>query len=132
MRYALDTHVLVWWYADDRKLPRHYRRLLSQLETRHERVGVSAIGLWELAKLVDRGRLRLSRSLDDCLSDIEQNPSVEVLPITARIAAESIRLGSSFPRDPADQVIVATARCHGLTLLTRDDAIRDSGVVPVL
>jgi PIN domain nuclease of toxin-antitoxin system len=132
MRHALDTHVLLWWYADDPKLPRTHRRLLSQTEKQKARVGVSAISLWEIAKLVERRRLRLSRGLDDLLADIEANPAIEVLPISARIAAESTRLGTGFPNDPADQVIVATARCHGLILLTRDDAIRDSGAVPVL
>lgn len=132
MRYALDTHVLIWWYADDRKLPRNYLRVLTQLEKAKARVGISAISIWEIAKLVERGRLRLNRSLDECLADIESSASIEVLPITARIAAESTRLGVRFPNDPADQLIASTARCHNLTLLTKDELIRDSGAVRVL
>jgi PIN domain nuclease of toxin-antitoxin system len=56
----------------------------------------------------------------------------QVLPITAKIAAESVRLGDEFPRDPADQIIAATARCHGLTLMTSDKRIRNWGRVPVV
>ena len=132
MRYLLDTHVLVFWYADDRKLSRPYRQLLGRIERRGEQIGVSAISLWEIAKLVERSKLQLQRSLDECLAEVETNPSIELLPISARIAAESTRLGPAFPRDPADQLIAATARCHGLVLLTKDDLIRDSGAVSVL
>ena len=55
-----------------------------------------------------------------------------MLLLTGRIAAESTRLGSAFPNDPADQLIAATARCHGLMLLTADERIVESGVVAVL
>ncbi len=51
------------------------------------------------------------------------------LPLTASIAVESVRLGDDFHRDPADQIIVATARCHGLTLITADERIRKWGKV---
>jgi PIN domain nuclease of toxin-antitoxin system len=55
-----------------------------------------------------------------------------VLPITAAVAAESARLGRDFPKDPADRIIVATARCHGLRLVTADEHIRRWGKVPVV
>lgn len=130
MRYLLDTHVLLWWYLGDKSLSARYRSILE--DDLEEPVGVSAISLWEIAKLAERGKLRLSLSLDECLADVEGNPSIEVLPISARISVESTRLGSSFPRDPADQLIAASARCHGLLLLTGDSRIRDSGVVAVI
>jgi PIN domain nuclease of toxin-antitoxin system len=55
-----------------------------------------------------------------------------ILPLTAKIAAESVRLGDDFPNDPADQIIVATARCHNLTLITADERIRKWGKVRVV
>jgi len=64
------------------------------------------------------------------LEEIESE--LVVLPITARIAAESVRLGDDFPKDPAGQLIAATARCHGLTLMTADERIRRWGRVPLL
>ena len=67
-------------------------------------------------------------SVDVLLSEIENHPRFEVLPITARIALESTRLGPSFHRDPADQLIAAPCRVHGLTLLTADERIRASAV----
>ncbi len=92
-------------------------------------VAISSISLWEIAKLVQLKRLSTQISVDDWLADLEEHPQLEVLDITARIAVESTRLGPSFPGDPADQLIAATARCHGLRLLTTDKRIRESGVV---
>lgn len=131
MKYLLDTHVLLFWYLDDRALAKRYRRLLAELERKGDTVALSAITLWELAKLAERGRIQLAQAIDESLEQVEGNPTLEVLPITGRIAAESTRLGADFPRDPADQLIAATARCHGLILLTQDERIRDSRVVAV-
>jgi len=66
------------------------------------------------------------------LNEVASHPLLKILPITAEIAAESVRLGDDFHRDPADQIIVATARCHDLTLVTADDRIRGWGKVRVL
>ena len=131
MTYLADTHIVVWWHLGSPELPDPYRRLLEQAEARGPRIGVSAISLWEIAKLHERGRLQLSASLDQCLADVEGSPAFDVLPLTASIAAESLRLGPGYPRDPTDQLIGATARCFGLQLLTVDRSIRASRAVAV-
>jgi PIN domain nuclease of toxin-antitoxin system len=130
VKCLLDTHVVVRWHLDSPKLARTHRRILRDTEKRKLRVGVSAISLWEIAKLVQTRRLSLARSLDECLASIETSPFVDVLPLTAAIAVESIALGADAPRDPADQLIIATARYHSLVLLTEDGLITDSGLVP--
>ena len=66
------------------------------------------------------------------LADVVSHPLLTVIPISARIAAESVQLGDDFHRDPADQIIVATARCHDLTLITADERIRQWGKVRVV
>ena len=129
MKYLLDTHVVVRWYLDSPKLAKPHRRILRDTEKRKLRVGVSAISLWEIAKLVQTGRLSLTRSLDESLASIETSPFVDVLPLTATIAVESVALGADAPRDPADQLIIATARRHSLVLLTDDGLIADSDLV---
>ena len=91
----------------------------------------SARSLWEIAKLVERGRLELTQSVDDSLEQLETSALFAILPLTGRVALESTRLGGRFHSDPIDQLIVATARCHGLTLLTVDERIIESGVVAV-
>ncbi len=130
MKYLLDTHVVVRWYLGSPKLSGAHRKILRQVEKQESRVGLSAISLWEIAKLVEMGKLKLAPSLDECLSGIERNPRIDVLPLTASIATESVRLGESAPRDPADQLIIATARCHGLALLTQDSVILEASIVP--
>jgi PIN domain nuclease of toxin-antitoxin system len=102
------------------------------MEARNEPVGLSAMSLRESAKLIQDGRLEIDASLDAWLDSIEFHPLVTILPLTTKIAAESVRLGEDFPRDPADQIIVATARCHGLTLITADNHIRKWGKVNVV
>jgi PIN domain nuclease of toxin-antitoxin system len=83
----------------------------------------------EFATMMQRRRVDVEMSLDVWLDSIESHPLITVLPLTTKIAAESVRLGDDFPRDPADQIIVATARCHGLTLITADERIRKWGKV---
>lgn len=131
MKHLLDTHVVVWWLLDDRRLSREHARVLAGAERRGVTVGLSAMSLWEIAKLVERGRIELDRTLDDSLAALEAHPTLTILPLSASIAVESTRLGAQFPSDPVDQIIAATARCHGLTLLTADERIIGSGAVAV-
>ena len=128
-RLLLDTHVLVWWLLDDRSLPRRHERALEEAEEEGWNLHVSAITLWEIALLADRGRVRLPVAVDPFLARLESRLGLEILPLTARIAVEGQRLGPTFPRDQADRIIAATARCHGLTLLTADEAIVKSRAV---
>jgi PIN domain nuclease of toxin-antitoxin system len=114
---------------DDAALPERFGEALDQIGAAGEQVGLSSISLWELAMLSSRDRIRLRGSLDTLLDDIELHPLVRVLPIDARIAAESTRLGDRYPRDPADRLIGATARRHGLRLMTADERIRRAGSV---
>jgi len=123
MDLLLDTHVLLWWRTDSERLPKSQARLLAEAEDRGAPVGISAVTLWE------RGRLEVDQPLDSWLEELERNPLVSIFPVSARIALESVRLGDGFHQDPADQIIVATARCPGLRLLTADDRIIKRGKV---
>jgi len=82
--------------------------------------------------LADRGRITVPQGLAGFLDELESNSRLEVLPITGAIALEAVRLGTSFPTDPADRLIAATARVHGHTLVTADRRVRQSGVVAIL
>ena len=126
----LDTHILIWWQLDSARLSRAQLQTLQDLEKRGQPRFLSAISLREIASLTATGRLEIPTAADIWLEEIESD--LMVLPITARIAAESVRLGEDFPKDPADQIIAATARCHGLTLITADERIRRWGRVPLL
>ncbi len=128
----LDTHILVWWKTAPSQLTKAQASALLEVERGHAPAAISAITLRELAKMAERGRLEVPLSLDLWLEEIETSPLRSVLPLSARIAAESVHLGEDAPRDPADQIILATARCHGLRLLTADERIRRWGKVPLI
>jgi PIN domain nuclease of toxin-antitoxin system len=116
----LDTHVWVWWVHDD-PMPIALRIAINQRSD--EGLAVSAISCWEVAKLVEYGRLQLPSDLDEWLDLALDASGVRLIPISPRIAAESTTLPGDFHRDPADQIIVATSRVYELPLATCDEKI---------
>ena len=132
MTLAFDTHTLVWWLTGHERLTSAQTAALRRAEARGDRIGVPAICFWEIAKLVERGRLEFEVPADQVFDEIEEHPTIRVLELSPRIALESTRLGPGFHGDPADQLIAATARVHGLKLVTSDDRIRASRVVGVV
>jgi PIN domain nuclease of toxin-antitoxin system len=119
---VLDTHIWVWWVHDAPELPPEYRAIVVDHETTG--LGVSAISCWEVAKLVELGRLELPLPVDAWLTRALAEPGIRWLPLTPEIAVESTRLPAPFHRDPADQIIVATARIYRCPLVTVDGRIR--------
>ena len=119
---VLDTHVWVWWVHDDGQLPEDYRAYVQTHEA--EGLGVSIISCWEIAKLVEYNRLTLPHSVAEWLDQALLYPGIQLLDLTPRIVVESTQLPGTFHRDPADQIIVATARVYDSPLVTLDDKIR--------
>ncbi|MGH9411705.1 MAG: type II toxin-antitoxin system VapC family toxin [Vicinamibacterales bacterium] len=124
----LDTHAWIWWIEQDARLGAKAIATLDSLPA-DRRPFLSDISLWEVATLVERGRLALDVPLIDWLDAAAHPRSVCVLPVSARIAAETAALPDTFHRDPADRVIVATSRVHRIALLTHDDRVRRSRLV---
>ena len=133
MNLILDTHILIWWMHDATdRLSKVQRAALLEMEKQDRQMALSAITLWEVAMLVERRRIAVIKPMVEFLNDIDCHPLLKVLPLTTSIAFESVRLGEGLHRDPADQIIVATARCHGLTLVTADERIRKWGKVSLV
>ena len=130
-RFLLDTHVVVRWLIEAKRLSREQARVLEGAVRRAEPVALSAISLLEIAVLTTEGKLKLKPSLSDFLEELQASPVFRVLPLTYEIASEVASLGSSL-RDPADRAIVATARVHRLRLVTSDQRIIESKLVPVV
>lgn len=118
---VLDTHIWVWWVHGDASLPPSIRTVLDASE--QTGIAVSAVSCWEVAKLVERGRLTLPCPVFDGLQQALSYPGVRLIELSPRISVESTRLPGEFHRDPADQIIVATARVLDAPLVTVDGKI---------
>ena len=118
---VLDTHIWVWWVHNDAQLTDKHREIIQSHEG--EGLGVSVFSCWEVAKLVELKRLTLHCPIDEWFETALHYPGVELLALTPEIVVESTRLPGEFHRDPADQIIVATARIYDCPLLTVDAKI---------
>ena len=117
----LDTHVWVWWIDGSPQMSQVLREHVEANESMG--LGVSVISCWEVAKLVELKRLELRCPVAEWIQQALEYPGIRLLYLTPRIAIESTQLPGTFHRDPADQIIVATARIRGYSLLTADAKI---------
>ena len=122
---VLDTHVWLWLVQGEAS--RLSAEAIRQLEagSRRGELLVSAISVWEVAMLESRGRITLSRPVDDWVRAALAAPGTRLLPLAPEIAVESTRLPGPPHGDPADRILIASARIHGARLATCDRAILD-------
>lgn len=124
---VLDTHAWLWAYGNDGRLSAAAHEAIADADI----VGIAAISLWEAAMLERRGRIVVNRPARDWLDAAIRHPRLRVIPVTPELAVESAAL--ALPHgDPADRMIVATARVHGVRLVTKDGKIANAGVVETL
>lgn len=115
----LDTHVVHWWAAE----PRRVSARASEVLEAADELAVAGISWFELAWLARHERIAVTIPIRSWLSGLAAQ--VRTIGVTPAIADTAIALPSSFPGDPADRLIFATAIEHGLPLVTKDQAIRD-------
>lgn len=121
---VLDTHTLLWWVNGDSQLSPHALEAIGhELQADDGEILISAISAWEMALLVEKGRLTLSMSIDDWLDTVEEIDGVRFVAVDAATAVESTRLPGEFHKDPADRMIVTLARHFNAELVTADDKI---------
>ncbi|WP_349437897.1 type II toxin-antitoxin system VapC family toxin [Pararhizobium sp. A13] len=123
---VIDTHVLIWAVQDDPRLGERARQVIDDM-TRRSRILISAITPWEIAMLAEKGRIALGDDVGRWISRALALPGVALAPLEAPIAVGSVRLPGGFHADPADRIIVATARFHQVPVMTADQAILDYG-----
>ena len=119
----LDTHVWLWLVAGSPELSTDIRHSINRAAAAG-RLRI-AISLWEIALLASRGRIVLGKSISLWLMEALAEPGPAIEPLSPQIAIESYALPDVFHPDPADRMIVATARVTGAALLTRDRRILD-------
>jgi PIN domain nuclease of toxin-antitoxin system len=131
MKVLLDTHILLYWFGKDSRLSKKQGRTIQQASPEHPLL-IANISLWEIANLYSLGRIALNLPLREWLEAATAPPLVQRMGLSPAIAAWVAGLPSTFHRDPADRIIVATAQILGATLLTHDSRIIDAKLVPVL
>jgi PIN domain nuclease of toxin-antitoxin system len=120
----LDTHVWIWLLEGASELTPYHQNLINKA-AKDNMIGVAAISLWEISMLVAKDRIHLEKPVLAWIKDALALPGIELLSLTPEIAVESCQLPDGFHGDPADRLLVATARMHQLTLVTYDQKIVD-------
>jgi PIN domain nuclease of toxin-antitoxin system len=126
----LDTHVVVWLASGDARLSTRAQAAIDEARQADRGLAISDFTLLELAMACSKQRLGITISLESFLSEVEQR--FVVLPITGRICSAALALPGSYPKDPADRIIGATALVESLALLTSDREIRKSQAIPTI
>lgn len=122
----LDTHVLLWLANEPERLSKTARDTIADAR-RTGGIAVATMTLWELAWIAENHRVVISGSVEKFVR--ETVSPVIVKPMTPEIVAVAVHLPSSFPKDPADRAITATAIAEDMQLVTADQRIRKSGIV---
>ena len=125
----LDTHVVIWLARETERISRRATKALASARAEHG-LAIAAASLWEIAQLASRGRLQFDPPVEVFLEKVEG--LYRVLPMNRHIAIRGNQFSDGYPKDPADRQIGATAILHGLTLVTADQRILNSGEVPCL
>ncbi|MDL2275735.1 type II toxin-antitoxin system VapC family toxin [Desulfosarcina sp. OttesenSCG-928-G10] len=123
---VIDTHIFIWIFSCPTKLTAKAVKAMAEAE----KLIIPSIVLWETAMLASRDRITLPRPWSAWLKQACKQPGFQIQPITPDIAVLSATM--EMHRDPADRLVVATAKALGLPLITVDGAIRDAGLVSTI
>jgi PIN domain nuclease of toxin-antitoxin system len=129
---VIDTHVLLWWTSSqDGKLT---KTAVNNIEANlaDGEILISAITSWEIGMLLQKGRLVLSMPITDWLAVVASIERIRFVPVDNDIAVHSTSLPGEFHKDPADRMIVATARHFNAPLITADEKIQKYEYVQTL
>jgi PIN domain nuclease of toxin-antitoxin system len=126
----LDTHVVIWLASGQTRLSTKAQSAIDEARQNQQALSISDFTMFELVMIFRKKRIGLNISLESFLFEVEQR--FVILPITRDVCVQTLAFPRKYPRDPADLIIGATAVVNGLTLVTADRAIRESGAVPTI
>ena len=126
----LDTHVVLWLAFEETRVSKRARNSIDEARQRDQGLAVFDFTLYEITMASRKKRIGIDISLESFLYEVERR--FVVLPITRDVCVQTLAFPPSYPKDLADRIIGATAVVQGLTLVTADQAIRKSGVVPTI
>lgn len=119
---VLDTHILIWSLLTPEQLSDDVKDLITAAQNANT-LYVAAITLWEIAMLIHKKRINVFERSSDFLNTIANTDGLNIIPLNASIAAESVMLPGNFASDPADCLIIASTREIAGNLITRDQKI---------
>jgi PIN domain nuclease of toxin-antitoxin system len=126
----LDTHVVVWLASGDARLSRQAQAAIDEARRSVRGLAISDFTLFELSMLFRKKQFSLTVTPDSFLGETERR--FVILPITANVALQAFALPASYPKDPADRIVGATALVEDVPLVTADRQIRSSRAVPTI
>ncbi|MGA7521333.1 MAG: type II toxin-antitoxin system VapC family toxin [Acidobacteriaceae bacterium] len=125
----LDTHVVIWLALEPNKLSKRAKEAIRGARLQGG-LAIAGVTLLELAWLAEKRRVETTLSVESFVRQCASK--MTVIPITPEIAARAVSFPDSFPKDPQDRLIGATALVEGIRLVSHDGLIRKSGMVPVI
>lgn len=124
MKYLLDTHTWIWWNSAPEKLSARARTAIEDVR-KYEELLLSSISPWEFSKLVELERLQVNCDGEQWIQTALNMAKLRLVELSPEIAWRSTTLPGEFQQDPADQIIVATARMENAIIITKDKLILD-------
>jgi PIN domain nuclease of toxin-antitoxin system len=122
---VIDTHVLVWFVNGSNDLSAIAKKSIDAVIAKEGEIIISSISAWEISMLIEKKRLVLSMDIESWLEQVEQLEGFRFMPVDNEVGYKSTMLPGEFHKDPADRMIVATARKLAVPLVTADEKIRD-------
>ena len=122
MKYILDTHTWIWWHVNPPRLSQKVKEIIQNTENYNEML-LSAISPWEFCKLLEKKKIGIACDPEEWINIALNMPKLRLVPLSPVVAYRSTVLPQPFHNDPADQIIVATAREENATILTKDEKI---------
>lgn len=123
----LDTHAWIWWVTESPRLSLPAATAIAQADE----LAVHLISCWEVAMLVEKGRLKFNRDVAEWIDLALQRPKVSLLPLESTTAVLAAQL-KNFHGDPADRFLVASCLTHHLPLVSADQLIQQWGLIKVI